>query len=194
MNTLGRRAVDLPANPRLVQHVVDVFDPATYAHHLAGQQVAICTLGVGQPSKIGKAEFVRVNKEAGLAFARACRAAGVKHFELLRSVGANAQSSSFYLRTKGGLNEALTALKFGRLSIFQPSMILTPSNRCGWSQALTLALWPWLNGVLPGPLQRLRGIPVAELGRAMAPQACTEGSGGEVLQWADFKCLSAPAH
>ena len=190
VTTLGRRTVDLPANPRLVQHAIDIFDPATCVPHLAGQQVAICTLGVGQPSKIGKAEFVRVDKEAVLAFAQACKTAGVKHFELLSSVGASAQSRSFYLRTKGELIEALVALDFERLSIFQPSMILTPSNRYGWSQAIALAVWPWLDGVLRGPLQRFRGIPVAELGRAMAANAQSPGRGAAVLQWADFKRLA----
>lgn len=194
VTTLGRRAVKTPANPCLEQHQIDIFDPASYAHHLAGQQVAICTLGVGQPSKVGNAEFVRVDKDAVLAFARACKAAGVKHFELLSSVGVSAQSRSLYLRTKGELNDALTALNFERLSIFHPSMILTPTNRYGWSQALALAVWPWLDAALRGPLLRFRGIPVAELGRAMAANALTQGSGAEALLWADFKRLAQAKH
>ena len=132
-----------------------------------------------------------MDKDAVLQFAQACKAAGVKHFELLSSVGANARSRSFYLRTKGELNSALAALAFERLSIFQPSMILTPTNRYGWAQALTLAVWPRLDGVLGGSLQRWRGIPVGELGRAMAANALTSGSGDETLQWADFKRLAA---
>lgn len=190
VTTLGRRTVDAPVDPRLIQHSIDIFEPASYAPHLAGQQVAICTLGVGQPSKVDKAAFIRVDKDAVLAFAQACKAAGVRHFELLSSVGASAQSRSFYLRTKGELNDALVALGFERLSIFQPSMILTPTNRYGWSQALTLAVWPRLNGLLRGPLLRLRGIHVTELGQAMAANALSPGRGEEVLWWADFKRLA----
>jgi uncharacterized protein YbjT (DUF2867 family) len=191
LTTLGRRAADVPDDPRLTQHPIDVFDPASYVPYLAGQEVAICTLGVGEPSKIGKAEFIRVDKDAVLGFARACKAAGVRHFELLSSVGASAQSRSFYLRTKGELNEALAALRFERLSIFQPSMILTPTNRYGWSQALALAVWPLLDGVLRGALRRFRGISVEELGQAMAADLFTKGTGEVVLQWADFKRLVA---
>lgn len=61
-----------------------------------------------------------------LAFLQACKQAGVEHFELLGSVGANAKPSNFYLRTKGELEEGLKALGFARLSLFRPSMILTP--------------------------------------------------------------------
>jgi uncharacterized protein YbjT (DUF2867 family) len=190
VTTLGRRAVDVRAHARLSQHVVDIHDPASYAPRLAGQQVAICTLGVGQPSKMSKAEFIRVDKEAVLSFAKACKQAGVKHFELLSSVGVDADSRSFYLRTKGALQVALRAMGFDRLSLFQPSMILTPSNRYGWSQALTLAVWPKLDGLLRGRLQRYRGIRVAELGRAMAINALIDGEGLEYLQWPDFKRLA----
>jgi len=63
---------------------------------------------------------------------------------LLSSVGISPKSKSFFLRTKGELVEALKALNFERLSIFMPSMILTPTNRYGFSQALTLAVWPKL--------------------------------------------------
>ena len=142
VTTLGRRKVDCPDNPRLTQHLVDIHDPSSYAHHLTGQQAAICTLGVGQPSAMSQADFIRIDKDAVLGFARACKTAGVAHFQLLGSVGADARSRSFYLRTKGELQQALTDLSFARLSLFNPSMILTPTNRYGFSQAVTLAIWP----------------------------------------------------
>lgn len=68
------------------------------------------------------AEFLRVDKGAVLAFAVACTQAGVAHFELLGSVGADSASSRHYQ------------------SIFQPSMILTP----------TKPPWPKRNTALGG--------------------------------------------
>ena len=145
-------------------------------------------LGVGQPSKIGKAEFVRVDKEAVIAFADTCRQAGITHlhFELLSSVGADAWARSFYLRTKRELIDALIALGFERLSIFQPSMIVTPTNRYGSSQGLLLAMWPKLEPVLRGAWRKYRGAPVATLGAAMAANLV------ERLRWDDFPALASP--
>jgi uncharacterized protein YbjT (DUF2867 family) len=140
---------------RLTQRVVDVLDSSSYQQCLAGQDVAICTLGVGQPSKVSAEEFTRIDKDAVLDFATACKQAGVRHFQLLSSVGVSADSRSFYLRSKGELQDALIALDFERLSIFQPSMILTPTNRCGWTQGLTVAVWPCLNPVLQGACKRI---------------------------------------
>jgi uncharacterized protein YbjT (DUF2867 family) len=182
---LGRRPVaDMPA--KVVQHLVDIADPATYRAHVQGKDVAICTLGVGQPTKTAKAEFLRIDRDAVLGFGRECKAAGVAHFTLLSSVGAASASRSFYLRSKGELEDGLCALGFDRLSLFQPSMILTPENRYGFSQALTLAVWPWLNPLLCGPLRKFRGIRVADLGASIAHNLTVGRAGVERLQWDDF--------
>lgn len=188
---LGRREITLPKTTRVVQHTVDVFAASSYRQHLPGHDAAICTFGVGESSKLSKEEFVRIDKTAVIEFATACKSAGVRHFELLGAVGADARSAAFYLRVKGELNDALAALSFERLSLFQPSMILTPTNRYGALQALTLAVWPKLKPLLPGPLRKYRGIPVAQLGAAMANNLLTQSSGLEHLYWDEFVALTA---
>lgn len=191
LTLLGRRPTEGLPEANVTQHTVDVLEPSTYREIVAEHDVAICTLGVGQPSKMSKEDFVRIDKDAVLAFATTCRDAGVRHFELLASVGVGAESSSFYLRTKGELEDGLRALGFPRLSLFHPSMILTPKNRYGFSQALTLAVWPKLRPLLFGPLRRFRGVRVEELGQAMAFNVFTEREGEEVLEWDDFVALAA---
>lgn len=191
LTLLGRRPTEGLPEANITQHTVDVLEPSTYREIVADHDVAICTLGVGQPSKMSKEDFVRIDKDAVLAFATTCRDARVRHFELLASVGVGAESSSFYLRTKGELEDGLRALGFPRLSFFHPSMILTPKNRYGVSQALTLAVWPKLRPLLFGPLRRFRGVRVEDLGRAIARNVFTQGHGEEILEWDDFVALAA---
>ncbi len=191
LTLLNRRPLPDITGATAKQHTVDVLNPETYRTLLSGHQAAVCTLGVGQPSAMGKEEFVRVDRDAVIAFATACKLAGIAHFELLGSVGANAKSSSLYLRTKGELRDALVALKFKRLSIFQPSMILTPTNRYGISQGLMLAVWPRLNPLLGGSWQKYRGIRVETLGAALAANLFTSGSGVELLHWPEIMALAA---
>jgi uncharacterized protein YbjT (DUF2867 family) len=190
LTLLNRRALPKLDGTHTQQHVVDVFQPASYSHHLEGHHAAICTLGVGEPSKVTHDELVRVDKDAVMAFATACRTAGIQHFELLCSVAADPKSRNFYLRTKGELREALVALGFNRLSIFQPSMILTPTNRYGVSQWLTLKVWPLLNPLLRGGTTKYRGIKIETLGTAMAANLLTSGSNTEILHWQDFEMLA----
>jgi len=183
MSLLGRRPLEGLASTKGTQHTIDVGDVASYRALLSGHRAAICTLGVGEPSKASREEFARIDKLTVLAFASACREAGVSHFELLGSVGANANSRSFYLRTKGELEAELRALGFERLSLFRPSMIRTPTNRYGVTQAIALAVWPILQPLLVGGLRRFRGIAVERLGRAIALNLRGESRGAEVLEW-----------
>ena len=185
--TLGRRPVELPDAPaHLEQRTIDVHDPASYAEYLDDYNVAVCTLGVGEPSAVSKADFIALDKTAVLRFAGVCRAKGVRDFHLLSSVGADAKSMNYYLRTKGELNAALAELGFERLSIYQPSMILTPENRYGFTQGIALWLWPKLDAVLRGSWRRYRGIPVAQLGAAIGRNVFREERGVEHLEYDEF--------
>ena len=195
LTSLGRRRIDLPRTARgaaVTQHEVNVDAPDKYAYLVEGHNCAVCTLGVGQPSQMSKGEFVHIDKDVVIAFATVCRQAGVRHFELLGAVGADSRSRSFYLRIKGELRDALIALDFERLSLFQPSMILTPTNRYGLSQALTLALWPRLSPLLVGGLRKYRGIGVEALGAAIARNLTTVGPPVETLHWDQFNALATP--
>ncbi|MDF1698035.1 MAG: hypothetical protein P1U56_19465 [Saprospiraceae bacterium] len=186
ISLLGRRPVDGISAPNVTQHIVNIFDPTTYHGKVDNHRIAICTLGVGQPSKVSDEEFIKIDKDAVLDFAKACKKGGVQHFELLSSVGISTKSSTLYLRIKAELVEELKALDFERLSIFQPSMILTPTNRYGFSQALVLATWPLINPLLLGGLKKFRGVKVEQLGAAMAKNVFIKGTGYEALTWADF--------
>lgn len=190
VTTLGRRPVPDISNPKVQQHNIDIFDPITYADKLSGHDVAICTLGVGQPSKMSKEEFIKIDKKAVIDFARACKNTGIRHFELLSSVGIDAKSRNFFLRTKGELVEDLKKMKFERLSIFQPSMILTPNNRYGFSQALTLFVWPIISPLMIGALKKFRGIKVDQLGKAFVANIFRKQSEFELLKWSDFNSLN----
>lgn len=185
--TLGRRKVELQEPPtHLEQALIDIHDPSTYSDHIKGYQTAICTLGVGEPSKVSKADFIAIDKVAVLNFAKVCKANGVKQFHLLSSVGVSSRSRNYYLRTKGELNDELVKLQFERLSIFQPSMILTPENRYGFTQGLMLKLWPKLDFILHNGLRKYRGIKVEMLGRAIANNIFIKKEGVEYLQYDAF--------
>ena len=187
LTILGRSPFEAISHDVIVNHKVDIFEPSSYAELISGHDTAICTLGVGEPSKISKEQFVKIDKTAVLEFAKACRRGDVSHFQLLASVGINANSKSFYLRIKGELVEELLELNFDRLSIFQPSMIITPNNRYGFTQALTLAVWPILDKLFFGGFKKYKGVKVENLGSAIAKNINRNGEKIKMLVWDDFK-------
>ncbi|WP_373236842.1 NAD(P)H-binding protein [Cohaesibacter celericrescens] len=71
--TLLVRSLSAVESDKITQHVVDVLDPETYQTHLHGHDIGISTFGVGEPSKISKEDFLKIDKDAVLAFATNCK-------------------------------------------------------------------------------------------------------------------------
>lgn len=187
-----RRPFTAVQSEKFDEHIVDPLDPESYTHLLSDHDIAICTLGVGGVSSVSKEEFLRVDRDSVIAFGQAVKDAGIQHFQLLSSVGVNAKSRVFYLRSKGELEAALSAMGFQRLSLFHPSNILTPENRYGIGQAIVLKVWPHLNPLLSGPLRKYRGIRVETLGQSIARNCLASGPKEEILEWDDFHALTQP--
>jgi putative NADH-flavin reductase len=187
---LNRKNIDTFQNIIIKQHNIDIHNSEKYASFINHQTVAICTLGVGEPSKVSKEEFIKVDKTAVVHFANICKEKGVEHFQLLACVNQNTKSANHYLKVKGELVAHLQSLQFNRLSIFEPSMILTPTNRYGFSQALMLAVWPKLHFLLQRSFSKYRGIEIEKLGKAIANNTFTNKTGDEFLTWNDFLALA----
>ena len=148
---------------------------------------AFCTLGVGQPRKVSPEEHWRVDVEYAGAFAGAARAAGAEQFTLLSSVSADPMSRSRYLRVKGAAEAAIRAEDFPRVSLFRPSLLVTPEIRYGLQDRVSQFVFPKISRFLPS---RYREITVAELGRAMRINAERRTSAPvQVLHHDDFRAL-----
>ncbi|MCK5372223.1 MAG: hypothetical protein KAQ62_26865, partial [Cyclobacteriaceae bacterium] len=83
MTLLGRKVIQNVKESYIQQEVINISDSSSYKAFLPWHNTAICTLGVGQPSKISKKDFIRIDKEAVIEFAKECKKAGIRHFELL---------------------------------------------------------------------------------------------------------------
>lgn len=97
---------------------------------------------------------------------------------LVSSVGADARSRAFYLRVKGEVEDAITALAFGRLDIVRPGLLR--GNRGAdrrLKERLAIAVSPAVDMILRGPLDRYAAIDAATLADAIRSLAreCNAG-------------------
>jgi len=73
--------------------------------------------------------FVKVDRTYVGGVAAAARAAGTKHFHLVSASNADPDSWLLYPQTKGLVEQDLMSLKFPRLSIYRPAMLLLQEQR-----------------------------------------------------------------
>jgi uncharacterized protein YbjT (DUF2867 family) len=67
--------------------------------------------------------FRSVDHDLQVACAWAAKDAGARHFIGVSSVGASAASHNFYLRTKGEVEQAVSAMTFARTDILRPGLL-----------------------------------------------------------------------
>ncbi len=110
------------AHPKLEERVVDM---ASLSADAIPKDVddAYCALGTTIKVAGSTAAFAAVDKDAVVQFARACRAAGARQFMVVSSLGADARARNFYLRTKGEMEAAVSALGFEVVHIARPSIL-----------------------------------------------------------------------
>jgi len=158
----------LPPRLRLRVHVAEAREWPRIAARL-GAEAAVSALGTTTRKAGSEAGFRAVDRDMVLAFARAAREAGARRFVTVSSVGADAESASFYLRLKAETDEALAALGFERLDIFRPGLLRGargPDRRLG--ERVGIALSPLVNLALRGPLSRFAAIDADAVASAIA--------------------------
>ena len=150
-------------HPKLHAHVVNFETPEAWADLLHGD-VAFSCLGTTLAVAGSKEAQWRVDYDYQYAFAQQCKANGVDTFVLVSAAGAKAQSKLFYNRMKGQLEDAVKALNFSCLLIFQPSVLIrSNSDRSG--ENFTVKAFNFLNKL--GILKRYRPMPTEILAEKM---------------------------
>ena len=110
-------------HPRLANRIVQ-FDKIESQLKGLTCHVAVCCLGTTRRQAGSPEEFRRVDVDCVMAFARAAKQAQAQRFIVVSSVGADAQSTHFYLRTKGEMENALATVGFATLDILQPGLLM----------------------------------------------------------------------
>jgi len=150
-------------HPKLHTHVVDFETPEVWADLLRGD-VAFSCLGTTLAVAGSKEAQWRVDYDYQYNFAEHCCNNGVPTFVLVSAAGAKAQSKLFYNRMKGQLEDAVKALDFSCLLIFQPSILIrSNSDRSG--ENFTVKAFNFLNKL--GILKRYRPMPTEILAEKM---------------------------
>ncbi len=143
----------------------------------------VCTLGTTMRQAGSHEAFRRVDFDYPVAVARHARAHGATAYALNSSVGANAYSDNFYLRTKGEVEVALRACGYPSLTIARPGLLggtraeFRPGERVG------LVVLRLLGPLLP---RRYRISPAARVACTLLEGALTTPPGIHLVEPEQF--------
>ncbi|ASM55408.1 hypothetical protein PNIG_a3525 [Pseudoalteromonas nigrifaciens] len=169
---LSRRALSI-RHPKLVNHIIEFDELTQYAALFKGDVFFSC-LGTTKKQAGSIAAQRRVDFDYQFIAAQLAASNGVQHYCLVSSSGANAHSTSPYLKMKGQLEEQVKQLPFARISIFQPSLLLGNRKQFRVAEKIGSVILPIITR-LP-LLKRYKPITGEQVAQKMLVVSCAQQS------------------
>jgi uncharacterized protein YbjT (DUF2867 family) len=149
-------------------------------------KVMVCTLGTTwRNAGKNEAAFRSVDYDLVIDCAKAAKAAGIPHYIVVTSAGANRHARGIYLRVKAETEDALMKLHFKRLDILRPGLLVGPRAERRPLERLAMLASPIADRLMLGGAARFRSIKADLLVQAILGLA-KEKAGGRFVHEGDM--------
>ncbi|GHB60847.1 oxidoreductase [Persicitalea jodogahamensis] len=167
VRVLVRGPIDIQ-HPKLTKVHFDFDHPDTSL--IRGDDV-FCCIGTTMKKAGSKEAFIKVDHDYPLQIARAAIQNGSDQFLIVTAMGADPDSSFFYNRVKGNVEEDLKKVGFSALHIFRPSLLLGNREEKRVGEKIGEVLMNIFGPLMVGPLKKYRAIDSAKVAKAMVVAA-----------------------
>ena len=162
INVVGR-------NPFHLQHdkinniVIDFEDVSSISNSITGSEAVFVSIGTTM-SKVNGDIIMYKSVDFDIIFniANACKQKNINQFIYVSSLGANPNSSNFYLRLKGEIDEAVAKLNLNSTYIFRPSILLGKRNESRPGEKIMQFVMPLLDFMIPSNSKAIKAEDVAK--------------------------------
>jgi uncharacterized protein YbjT (DUF2867 family) len=168
-------------HPKLTQYIIDFDQPNTY-HELVVGDDFFCTIGTTIKKAGSKKAFRKVDFEYPRQFAAFALQNKVKQFLIISSLGADANSGNFYLKTKGAMEDFLKDCTFESVSVLQPSLLLGNRREFRLGEKVAGFFMKTLSFLLVGNLKKYQPIESETVARALFAIAQKNNKGFKVYE------------
>jgi len=176
-------------HPKLRELLVDFENLEGYRDEIRGD-IAFSCLGTTLRDAGSKQAQWRVDHDYQLEFAERAKTNGAERFVLLSAMGANANSSIFYNKMKGTLEQNLVKLDFDQLVILHPGGIERPgSDRKG--ERIMIKTLKAFNAI--GLFKGYEPLPTDRLAKAMIASVFEFEEKHKTVPLKEIKALSMPS-
>jgi uncharacterized protein YbjT (DUF2867 family) len=170
--------------PDFVHHKIEahVIDFENIDTELIKGDDLFCAIGTTIKKAGSKQHQYKIDCDYPVKIAQIAKQNHVKQFVLISSIGANANSSNFYLKTKGELEEKITALQFNLFAILRPSFILGKRNEFRLGEKIGIVFVKLLSPIFVGGLKKYKGVHAIDIAKKMLVLATSNLQGTLIIE------------
>jgi len=157
-------------SPKIEEYIGDVLQLENFKGDFTADEVFCC---IGTTAAKTKDRRVYKAIDFGIPFsaAKLAKENNIATFLVMSSLGANAQSTIFYSRTKGEMERAVLDQKLPYTYILRPSLILGERDKSRFGEKIGALLLRFITVFLVGKLRKFRAIEADCIASAMIRMA-----------------------
>lgn len=152
---------------------------------------AYCALGTTMKQAGTREQFIKVDRDMVVKFARAAREAGARRFILVSAQGADPRSVAFYMRVKGDVERDITRLGFDQVAILRPSVLEGDRKQSRPGEAFAVTAMTAVSRIFGGTRFKYAPIHVDTVGRAMVKLAFSDVRGVTTVESPELQKIGA---
>ena len=183
VRVLVRKALTI-IHPKLEQQIVDFNNKQDFERKMGEGNVIFSCIGTTQKKVKGDKDlYEKIDHDIPVNAAAIGISHHFKKFLIVSAVGANEQSSNFYLRLKGKTENSLKEFPFESISFFQPSLLNGRRKETRFGEQVAEIFMDLLSFLMLGPLQKYRPIGANNVARAMVYESKQKKTGIHYFQY-----------
>jgi uncharacterized protein YbjT (DUF2867 family) len=171
---LGRRDIEIQ-HPKIEVFITDFQDLDKF-NFWADADCLFCCIGTTIAVAGTKENFRKVDYGIPKSLCTYCENYNIS-FLLVSSVGADKNSSNFYLKTKGETEDAVINSGIKTVHIFRPSMLLGPRKEKRLGEQIGKIFMQITNPLMLGGLKRYKAVKAETVANAMINESLKNESG-----------------
>lgn len=168
-------------HPKLIQHLIDFDKIENYQNLVVGDDF-FCTIGTTIKKAGSQEAFKKVDLIYPKQFAQIALKNKVSQFLIISSLGANEQSTNFYLKTKGEMEAFLKKLTFKSTIILRPSLLLGNRTEFRVGEKFGAIFMKTISILLFGELQKYKPIESKTVAKALFELAQQNQDGFKIYE------------
>lgn len=168
-------------HPKLKQHIIDFDKPETFRKLVIGDDF-FCTIGTTIKNAGSQEAFRKVDFEYPKEFAGKALQNNVKQFLIISSLGADANSGNFYLKTKGEIQDFLKECIFESITVLQPSLLLGNRKEFRLGEKIGSFFMKLFSFLFIGSIKKYKPIQAEDVAKAMFSMAQKKHKGFHILE------------
>ena len=154
------------SNPKIEEYLGDMFTLNDCKEKFTGDEV-FCCIGTTKAKTPDKDVYRKIDFGIPVKAAELCKENGIESIIIISALGANSQSTIFYTRTKGEMEDTVLKLQIPKTYLLQPSLIGGKREERRMGEWVFKQMMKVANLVMAGPLKKYKTIHPKTIAKAM---------------------------